>query len=72
MDGAAIYPEDTCNGTYDHLKDLEEIDPVTNEPTACLRVFRVQQFATIIRNKHVKVPSNWKSLDNYKVCYEIL
>lgn len=71
MDGMKVFPNDAALGNYEHLRDLEEIDPNTNEPTACLRIFRVGKFVTIVRNKSVKIPSNWKPLDNYKICYEI-
>lgn len=71
MDGMKVFPNDAALGGYEHLRNLEEIDPNTNEPTACLRIFRVGKYVVIVRNKSVKIPSNWKSLDSFKTCYEI-
>lgn len=71
MDGMNIFPNDAPLGDYEHLRDLEEVDSNGN-PTTCLRVFRVGKYVTIVRNKSVKIPSNWKSLDSFKTCYEIV
>lgn len=70
MDGLNVYPVDAPLGDYEHFRDLEECLP-DGTPTTCLRVFRVGCFATVIRPKSVKIPSNWKALDNKNVCYEI-
>ena len=70
MDGLDVFPLDACLGSYEHLRDMERVDAEGN-PTACLRVFRKGQFAIIIRNKSVDIPSNWTALDSKQVCYKI-
>lgn len=71
MDGMSVFPADAALGGYEHLRDLEEVDK-DGTPTTCLRVFRIGKYVTVIRPKSVKIPANWKSLDDRKVCYEIL
>lgn len=71
MDGMSVFPADAALGGYEHLRDLEEVDKDGN-PTTCLRVFRIGKYVTVIRPKSVKIPANWKALDDRKVCYEIL
>jgi len=71
MDGMDVFPNDAPLGQYEHLRDLEECLP-DGTPTTCLRVFRVGKFVVVVRPKDVKIPSNWKALDDYKTCYEIV
>lgn len=70
MDGMNVFSESAPLGKYDHLRDLEEVD-ADNKPTTCLRVFQVGHYVVVVRPKSVKIPSNWKSLDNYRICYQI-
>jgi hypothetical protein len=65
MDGMSVFPKDAPLGQYEHLRDLEE------EGETALRIFGIGKYITVIRPNGVKIPSNWKSLDNKNVCYEI-
>ena len=67
--GLNLYPSDACLGAYRHRQDLEEI--VDGVPTAALRVFEKGSYAIIVRNKSVKIPSNWVPLDSYNVGFRI-
>lgn len=66
MDGANVYPESAPLGDYEHLASCEE------NGDAALRVYRVGKYITVIRPNGVRIPSNWKSLDSCKVCYELV
>lgn len=66
MDAMDVFPADAPLGDYEHLGQYEE------DGTKALRVYRIGKYVTVIRPNGVKIPSNWKSLDNRKVCYEIL
>jgi hypothetical protein len=67
--GINLYPLDAQLGPYSHRQDLEKI--VNNEPTACLRVFQKGNYAIIVRNKSVDIPSNWIPIDSYNVGFRI-
>lgn len=68
--GLGLYPLDAQLGTYEHLRDMEEVTS-DGTPTTCLRVFRKGQYAIIIRNKSIKIPGNWIPLDSYNVGFKI-
>lgn len=70
FEGLDLYPPDACLGNYVHRQDLEKI--VDNQPTAALRVFQKGNYAIIVRNKSVDIPSNWQALDSYGVGFKIL
>lgn len=71
LEGLNVYSLDAQLRDYEHLRDLEKVDS-NGTPTTCLRAFRKGNYAIIIRNKSVDIPSSWVALDDKKVAFKIL
>ena len=69
MDGLEIFPLNTAKtGNWEHLRDLENAD--SPNPLA-LRIYKRGKYVVVVRPNGFVPPSNWKSLDNRQVCYEV-
>ena len=66
MLGYEVFPPDAATGDYQHLGDLED------GQTKALRVYRVGHWVVVIRPNNFIPPPNWKPLDDYSVCFEIM
>lgn len=66
MVGYEKFPPDAAIGNYIHHADLE------GNGSKALRVYSVGKWGVVIRPNDFTPPSNWKSMDDWSVCWEII